>query len=158
VPNAHAPRYVELRIGDYRDELGEVDGRYAPESSVDGRCHRPLARRRPSQEPRAPAVDVAREYGPSKDRDGGFTTSVLDQGFYFDAPPSEACEQREVRPAVEGQVSKATTPASPHEVASFLTNRMAVKAARSSMRGRPPWGLGDSLLSAAARQVPKVRP
>ena len=36
VPNTHAPGYVELRTGEYRHELGEVDGRYAPEGSVDG--------------------------------------------------------------------------------------------------------------------------
>jgi hypothetical protein len=45
---------------------------------------------------------------------------VLDQGFYFDAPPSEAGEQREVRPTVEGQGSKAPAAAPPHEAASLL--------------------------------------
>jgi hypothetical protein len=45
---------------------------------------------------------------------------VLDQGFYVDAPPPKAGEQREVRPAVESQGSKALAPAPPHEVASCL--------------------------------------
>ena len=45
---------------------------------------------------------------------------MLDQGFYFDAPPPQTGEQREVRPAVEGQGSSTPTPPPPHEVASFL--------------------------------------
>src|SRR5215203_5256897 len=44
---------------------------------------------------------------------------MLDQGFYFDAPPPQTGEQREVRPAVEGQGSAAPAPAPPHEVAGF---------------------------------------
>ena len=46
---------------------------------------------------------------------------MLDQGFYVDAPPPKASEQREVvRMAVEGQGSSASAPAPPHEVALFL--------------------------------------
>ena len=42
------------------------------------------------------------------------------KGFYFDASPPEAGEQREVQPAVEGQGSKAPAPPPPHEITCFL--------------------------------------
>jgi hypothetical protein len=46
--------------------------------------------------------------------------SIRSCSTHFDAPPPKASEQREVRPAVEGQGSKAPTPAPPHEVACVL--------------------------------------
>ena len=45
---------------------------------------------------------------------------MLDQGFYVDATPPQTGEQREVRPAVEGQGPPAPTSAPPHEIAGFL--------------------------------------
>jgi hypothetical protein len=45
---------------------------------------------------------------------------VIDQGFYFDALPPQAGEQRQVQPAVEGQGSKAPTSVPPHEIAGLL--------------------------------------
>jgi hypothetical protein len=45
---------------------------------------------------------------------------MLDQGFYFDALPPEAGEQREVWPAVEGQGPPAPTSAPSREIALFL--------------------------------------
>ena len=41
------------------------------------------------------------------------------KGLELNTPPAEAGEQREVRPAVEGQGSAAPAPAPPHEVAGF---------------------------------------
>ncbi len=35
-PDAENPAYVEFRIGDYQDELGLIDRRYAPGGAVDG--------------------------------------------------------------------------------------------------------------------------
>ena len=45
---------------------------------------------------------------------------MLGQGLELNAAPSEACEEREGRSAVEGQSPSAPTPRPPHEVASFL--------------------------------------
>ena len=44
---------------------------------------------------------------------------VADQGLDLDAPPAEASQKREVRPAVERQRPKAPAPPPPREVASF---------------------------------------
>ena len=46
--------------------------------------------------------------------------TVPGKDFYSDVPPSEVGEQREVRPAVEGQGSKAPASPPPHEITGFL--------------------------------------
>jgi hypothetical protein len=68
--------------------------------------------------------------------------TVPGKGFYFDASPSEAGEQREVQPAVEGQGFLAPTSSPPHEVAGFLM--------QSAMLG------GRDLTSRALDQRPQV--
>lgn len=35
-PDAENPAYIEFRIGDYQDELGIIDKRYAPQGSAQG--------------------------------------------------------------------------------------------------------------------------
>ena len=77
-----------------------------------------LLRRRNRSSPRA--IGIHADLGESKGLGAGDRTRRRINPWHPPSGPPQACQQRDVRPAVEGKGSSASTPAPPYEVALFL--------------------------------------